>query len=628
MKASDKVDDVVLTLSLTVDGKKGLSATRTMTAVELTLDIANLPDAAGADRGNLAAAEKANPGRFLQIQTPARQATRARLTIRPPRPAGFTGALVLRRLTAGVDMFATEAVGAADVPIGAELSVPSPVPAAGRTVFAQGAKISTGPRDTGIQLGLAGGDADGDRVAITVAAVEVIRADNTAFPVTGDDACHMVSKFVTNQDLPGVATFDGPIPANVDPDTFRIQLRGLPPGTAPVARLRVTRPGAPPGTTVYTHDFPMLQSAANAVRDFRSNEHVRLVSNDVDDAHLAHQTVKVRLADDVAAIVLVGGNRLGALTLPVGRPPAENGPKAIRTVDVNVVSATAAATAPATTVARMSENWAQLAIRFNLAGQSRVAPVRNVLSVDFPAAGQTAAANGSLTVDITPAGAGPATRVITLVAAGDSDQVIAQKLAAQISTNAGLAATSHRHEDQFLVVVNRGTNVAFANVATTVAGLLFIVPVLNFTDDITLLEGSVLGLNFADGTRARSTSSLSTMCRARRKLAGRNGRGLPRRPAPRLAKVSSVIRAWRLTGRADLPLRRARDGPRLVQRRQRHPRRAAFQLPTSPIPTNLFRAGNSAVDTIGSSKRLDAEQNTRARTESGPATVPPLLQQR
>lgn len=627
--ASAALGDVVLTLQLTVNGTPGLSATKTMTSVELTLDIAALPDAAGADRGDLSAAEKANPGRFLQLQTPARQARRARLTIRPPQPAGFGGGLVLRRLTAGVDMFVTEAVGAADVPIGAEFPVPAPIPAAGRTVFAQGSTVSTTPRDTGFQLGLAGGEADGDRVAVTVATVELIRADNTAFPVTGDNACHMVSKFVTNQDLPDVATFDGPIPANADPDTFRVQVRGLPPGTAPVARLTVTRPGAPPGTTVYTQDFPMLQSAAGAVRDFRCDEHVRLVSNDVDDAHLAHQTVKVRLADDVAAIVLVGGNRFGALTLPVGRPAAENGPKAIRTVDVNVVTATALATDPATTVARMSENWAQLAIRFNLAGQSTVTPVRNVLSVDFAAGGQTAAANGSLTVDITPAGAGAAIRVITLVAAGDSDQVIAQKLAAQISTNAGLAATSHRHDNQFLVVVNRGTNVAFANVATTVVGLLFIVPALNFTDDITLLEGTVLGLNFAD--QNLSTIDLIVVDNVPllppRNLLGATGGDFLSVNLPAWHNVS-IVQQVAADGSAPRSLVAGHEmGHALMDGGDAIHARAPFQLPTSPIATNLFQPFNTP-DTIGGAKRLDAEQNTRARARSGPATVPPLLQQR
>jgi hypothetical protein len=55
--------------------------------------------------------------------------------------------------------------------------------------------------------------------------------------------------------------------------------------------------------------------------------------------------------------------------------------------------------------------------------------------------------------------------------------------------------------------------------------------------------------------------------------------------------------------------------------------RAPFQLPTSPIATNLLQPVNT-VDAIGAGKRLDAEQNTRARTSSGPATVPPLLQAR
>jgi len=623
--ASAAVNDVTLTLALTVNGTPGLAATKTMTSVELTLDIAALPDPTGADRGDLSAAEKANPGRFLQLQTVDRQARRARLTIRPPQPAGFGSALVLRRLTAGVDMFLNEAVAAADVPIGAEHPIPAPVPAAGVRVFCQGSTVSTAPRDTGFQLGLAGGEADGDRVAITVATIEVIRADNTVFPLVGDDACHMVSKFVTNADLPDVATFDGPIPANADPDTFRVQVRGLPPGTAPVARVVVTRPGL----TVYTQDFPTLQSAAGAVRDFRSNEHIRLVSNDVDDAHLAHQTAKVQLADDVAAVVLVGGNRLGSMTLPVGRPPAEAGPKAIRTCDVNFITLTGLVSNPAATVTRMSENWAQLAIRFSLVGQRTVVPVANVLSVDFPGLGGTAAAAGSLTVDITPAGAGAATRVIALVAAGDSDDVIAGKLAAAISARPGLAATHHRHDTEFLVVVNRGTAVTFANTATTVAGLVFQVPPLNFTDDITLLEGSVLGLNFADASQ--STIDVVVVDNVPllppRNLIGATGGDFLLANLPGWHNLS-IIQQRTADGSAGFTLVAGHEmGHALMDGGDAVHARAPFQLPTSPIATNLLQPVNT-VDAIGAGKRLDAEQNTRARTSSGPATVPPLLQAR
>src|ERR1700733_5174617 len=40
--------------------------------------------------------------------------------------------------------------------------------------------------------------------------IEFIRQNNAIFPSAGDDACHMVSKFVTDVNLPGSATFTGP----------------------------------------------------------------------------------------------------------------------------------------------------------------------------------------------------------------------------------------------------------------------------------------------------------------------------------------------------------------------------------------------------------------------------------
>ncbi|MEV8377681.1 peptidoglycan-binding protein [Kribbella sp. NPDC056861] len=175
VKASDKLGDVVLTLSLTVDGKKGLSAKKAMTAVELFLDLHQSRRSLAADPLPLTAAAKLDPGRFVHLQDADLHHGRALITVRPPKPAGFTGTLVLsafdvldasprERLFAAADEIA--ATGQAS--LGATVKVPAPIPAAGVKFWVEGAKVSTTIRDAGFQLGVDGLEVDGDRVRLTV----------------------------------------------------------------------------------------------------------------------------------------------------------------------------------------------------------------------------------------------------------------------------------------------------------------------------------------------------------------------------------------------------------------------------------------------------------------------------
>ncbi len=195
---------------------------------------------------------------------------------------------------------------------------------------------------------------------------------NTLIPTTGNDACLMVSKFITNINLPPApATFIGPRGAAAvrDADTFRVQLAGLPTGETPDIRLDVLR-----GATIpFSHDFNTVEGALSGRPVYRTNEHIRLVSNTVDDAHLAHQTPQVMLEDGVRATLVINGKDItfnvgiqviGQSELQVGRPPAENGLKAIRTADVNFISLLAAINTEADkAIGRLNGAWAQAAIR-------------------------------------------------------------------------------------------------------------------------------------------------------------------------------------------------------------------------------------------------------------------------
>ncbi|MEU3461966.1 peptidoglycan-binding protein [Streptomyces sp. NPDC006733] len=189
VRASDQVGDVVLTLALTVDGKKGLSAKKAMTAVALTLDLHASRTARTTDPAAMTAATKMSPGRFVHQQDGAFHHGRAMLTVRPPKPAGFTGTLVLRALDFAdpaprVRLFAAadEVAAAGQTALGATTTLAGPVPAAGTKFWAEGARVSAGLRDCGFQLGIDGLEPDGDRVALTVVQFSNLQATVPATP--------------------------------------------------------------------------------------------------------------------------------------------------------------------------------------------------------------------------------------------------------------------------------------------------------------------------------------------------------------------------------------------------------------------------------------------------------------
>ena len=293
----------------------------------------------------------------------------------------------------------------------------------------------------------------------------------------------------------------GPPGPSPDPDTFRVQIRGLLPGQGPRVRVVVNRSG----TSVYSQEFDTVEAAAlGCPAVYRIDKHLRLVSNGpptpkpagstYDDEISGNQTILVKLADSVTATMISGGPSIST-SLQVARPPAETRPKAIRTADVHFVTLRGVSSVPATIVARMSEDWAQTAIRYRLGTAETVDAVKNVLSVTG-----TAASDGQLQVRIKPQG-GAFHPIAIPVHNGDTQEQISARLAAAISATASLTATDHRHSTERLIMVNKGHSVTFASLRNNVTGVVFTEPVLDFTDDISLLEGSVLGLNFQDADR-------------------------------------------------------------------------------------------------------------------------------
>ncbi|PUB12416.1 peptidoglycan-binding protein [Yoonia sediminilitoris] len=626
---STRAGDVELALQLDVNGEQGFTDRAQLTAVRLTLDIAENRRLPMADPPVLSEADKADPGRILQVQNDRNNARRALVLVRRAEPADFTGNLVLRELNPAAGrlrLFGRED----ETPVDGQTALTPPLTFANATIpqtaaalmeaglrfFAEGAQISAGARDAGFQLGLEGIEPDGDRVAVTAVQYDFITQANAAFPFSGDDACMMVSKAVTNVNLPDTATFDGPPGASPDPDTFRMQITGLPAGQPLQLQLETLRGGV----QQTDHTFAIVEGVVGTGPAYRANEHVRLVSNAVDDAHRAHQTVLVRLEDLVRATAVLNGTEIARIDLPVGRPPAETGPKAVRTCDIHFVTLTGTNSDPARTIDRMSEDWAQLAIRFNLLSRETVTPVANVLTVTG-----TATAAGNITFNMTNA-AGTTAAVTVPIVAGDNNQTIATKIATQISTHAGFAATEHRHQAQRIVLVNPRQNVDFDSIVSPAAAVVVQEPALNFADAINLLEGSVLGLNFNDGV-ANSIDLIAIgriniqLAPGAAILAGATGGDYLANNLPGWQNLIIIQEQAVDTSDADMPY--------IAGHEVGHALFDGGDPIHHPTATNLFHAGPSpAVDTIGGSKRLDGPQNTRARARSGHTTVPPLLQQR
>ncbi|MDO3379167.1 peptidoglycan-binding protein [Geoalkalibacter halelectricus] len=198
--ASTAMDDVQLTLTLAAGSTPiGPPALATMTAVELTLDIADPRPAPGTAPPQLPQpppAPGATPtdkwfgGRLLNAQDPDNRQERALVTLRPVQPAAFTGTLTLRNVRVagntitGVDnklqLFDNEQPTAGEVAKNNphELAA-NTIPAAGLELFAEGRSSSANLRDTGLQIGIKDVEADGDRVAVTVGVTAQIAMPST-----------------------------------------------------------------------------------------------------------------------------------------------------------------------------------------------------------------------------------------------------------------------------------------------------------------------------------------------------------------------------------------------------------------------------------------------------------------
>ncbi|HEX2028737.1 MAG TPA: peptidoglycan-binding protein [Nitriliruptorales bacterium] len=182
-RASAAVGDVVLTLALTVGGTPGLATTHAMTAVELTLDVALSRPGPDVDPPTMSEADKANPGRSVQVADAGRSHERTMLIVRPPRPAGSAADLSVAPLSGRLALWQDEVAASGQNPLATPHTVASAgVPANGLRLFVDGTGPSAAPRDTGVQLGLAGIEPDGDHIRATAVQLDVARLGTAAAP--------------------------------------------------------------------------------------------------------------------------------------------------------------------------------------------------------------------------------------------------------------------------------------------------------------------------------------------------------------------------------------------------------------------------------------------------------------
>lgn len=211
VKASDKVDDIELKLTLTGGTvKAGPPDTAKMTAVEVTLDICESRTTNGVDPKPLpqpttATAPPGTPkdklfgGRFIHAQDAAKSRHRAMLIVKI-KPEKFKADLLLRRNDALLSIFKAEDPKSADPALTGKIVIPtSTIPAGGLKLFAEGKTASATLRDADLQLGFDGAEPDGDRAAITVYKIDKIEAKLRATPCkrNGTKADGMAAKSST-----------------------------------------------------------------------------------------------------------------------------------------------------------------------------------------------------------------------------------------------------------------------------------------------------------------------------------------------------------------------------------------------------------------------------------------------
>lgn len=343
-------------------------------------------------------------------------------------------------------------------------------------------------------------------------ALKFIRQDNTPIPIGQDpDACHMISKLRPDEGFP-LDAIDRFNATGTDPDTFRVELTDLKPGLQPKIKLEI---GAN-----YSRSFNMVEGMVDGKTVYRMSEWVRLVSNGppggipnaesfYDDEYpviASELTALAKLGDKVKATLILSNGAGQSIELNVGRPPSEDGPKAIRTIEVKFNTLTGVNSDSIAAIERLNTYWAQACIRFNSVSTSAqpIEPVSNVFVV-----GGVAADVGQIDIEFVTNNASNMPTLVELslpVAKQETLISVSDRLVQEISKK-GIPVEKYIHNDstdpqgvKFIILVNRGKQVSVLSQSINVNGLFFDIPQFIYDEFIDNLAQHTLGLNYGRNT--------------------------------------------------------------------------------------------------------------------------------
>ncbi|MCS7303670.1 MAG: hypothetical protein NZ602_01000 [Thermoguttaceae bacterium] len=464
------------------------------------------------------------------------------------------------------------------------------------------------------------------RVFPTKGSIRFIRQNNTPIPHQGEEACLMISKRKTDIDIntPKTANFEGPVPENPDPDTFRLEVLGLPPGLNPTPEVCVAYIGE---DSLHSEKYETVERMVNGLPVYRSKLHLRLVSTHVDNQILnfPEQTLLVKLSQWIMAGVSLDGQTPGgtSLGLRIGRPPQEDGPNAIRTADLRfiVFGEQVSENHIQDATEYISAVWSQAAIRFHIVEQLFKEPVRNILTVEG-----RATQNGVISITVE-------NKQVSLdVQSGERDRTIAPRLATAIAQQAELPASVVGPFEQggfqgWIVLVNKGRNVKFSNIQCTVPGLRVEVPTLKFdfsgtnNRGIESLELSCLSLNFRDDDPSTIDVFVVGDAKIKGHLGGLAGGDWLKDIIPAWENVIFVQKAAVFGG---VPP----DAPFILAHELGHVLLNGDDSIHENDPYNLMKMSTEGMDCVDAPRRLTQAQHERARRESGPGSTGPVLLQK
>jgi hypothetical protein len=180
---SGAANDFQLTLTLAAGPTPvGPAATITLTAIDVTLDVAVPRTSAAVDPPILSESDKINPGRFIQIRDPQFSHLRAMLILRPTNPS-VAISFRLEALRGNAQAFVTELPAAGQPAQPNPATFPSGIfPATGMQLFVEGTSASTAVRNTGFRLGVVGVENEADRVVMTAVQLDAVSAGNALAP--------------------------------------------------------------------------------------------------------------------------------------------------------------------------------------------------------------------------------------------------------------------------------------------------------------------------------------------------------------------------------------------------------------------------------------------------------------